>query len=285
MTEKNKRLKSKTKKVYKANKLNGAWFNSFNLNDYRVYLNAIALIGGEDTNGKYLQTDELKREYTLYAAEFSKQFNIPLNHSYEILKKAVVKLMKTDVRIEKPDLFTTTYINVCELAEYNSKEGNIRILFTTSVMQYLKQQIGKNSQFTLYNLNEIVDLTSLYAVRLYELIQQFKSGFIIYTIAQWREIFGISIEQYKLYGDLKRKVFMQALKEINNKTGYNVIMTEEKEGRKVVRVKFEYPPLNIYSGYDPKTGEFRTKHIKPIKNRKPKQSEFDLFNNEIKDPI
>ena len=42
MTEKPKVLKSKTKKIYKSNKLNKANFANFNLNDYRVYLNAIA---------------------------------------------------------------------------------------------------------------------------------------------------------------------------------------------------------------------------------------------------
>jgi plasmid replication initiation protein len=279
VAEKPKILKIKVKKVYKSNKLNKAWFSNFNLNDYRVYLNAIALVGGVDAKGKYLQPDELKREHTLSAIDFAKQFNIPQNHAYEILKKAVDKLIKTDIKVEKPDLFTTTRINVCELAEYHHRDGSIRILFTGSILEHLKQQIGKNSQFTLYNLNEIIGLSSLYAVRLYELIQQFKGGFIIYTIEQWREVFGISIEQYKLYGHFKDKVLKQALNEINNKTGYSVTMLEEKKGRKVARVRFDYNPVVIHNGVDPKTGEFRSRHIKP-KNPKT-QPKIDVGSGQL----
>lgn len=276
MTEKQKVLKIKTKKIYKSNKLNRAGFNDYNLNDYRVYLNAIALIGGVNSQGKYLQEEELTREYVLSAADFSKQFNISQNHAYEILKNAVDKLMKTDIKVEKPDLFTMTRINVCELAEYNHKEGSIRILFTNSIMLHLKQQLGKNSQFTLYNLNEIVELTSLYAVRLYELIQQFKTGYIVNNIEKWREMFGIDNSKYQLYGHFKKKVLTQAIKEINSKTGYKVIMTEEKTGRKVTRVRFDYNPVIIKKGFDPKTGEERSRHIKPKKSREPKQLELDM---------
>jgi plasmid replication initiation protein len=264
MSDKVNVLKSKTKKVYKSNNLNKFGFANFNLNDYRVYLNAISLIGGVDMNGKYLQPEELKREHILHAVDFAKQFNLQPNHAYEILKNAVSKLMKTDIKVEKPDLFTTTVINVCSKVDYNHKEGSITVKFTDDILDHLKQQIGKKSQFTLYNLNEIVDLTSIYAVRLYELMQQFKNGFVIYNLKQWREVFGISSSQYKLYGHLKNKVFNQALLEINSKTGYKVTMTEEKDGRKVLRVRFDYASVVIHSEYDIH-GVKRSRHVKPRK--------------------
>ena len=262
MTDKNKVLKSKTKKVYKSNKLNTANFANFNLNDYRVYLNAIALIGGVTAQGKYVQTADLPREYHLSALEFAEQFNIAPNHAYTILKQATKKLMKTDITIEKPELFQTWQINVCERAVYNEKEGTIDILFTGSIMEYLKQ---RTKNFTLYNLKEVADLTSIYAVRIYELMQQFSSttGMLIHSIEKWREILGVQPTQYKLYGHLKDKVFNQALEEINLKTGYNLVMTEIKEGRKVVRVQFDFAPDMVYTGTNPRTGEIVDRHIKP----------------------
>jgi plasmid replication initiation protein len=267
MTEKPKVLKSKTKKIYKSNKLNTANFANFNLNDYRVYLNAIALIGGVTAQGKYIQTTDLPREYRLSALEFSKQFNVAPNNAYKILKQATDKLMKTDIRIEGERKITR--INVCEKAEYNEKEGTIDILFTGSIMEHLKQKFKKDGTsaipFTLYNLKEIADLTSIYAVRLYEYMQQWNttSGMLIATIEKWREMLGVQPEQYKLYGHLKDKVFTQALEEINLKTGYKLVMTEIKEGRKVVRVQFDFTPDMVYSGTDPRTGETVDRHIKP----------------------
>ena len=260
-------ISSKKRKIYKHNKLNRAGFGNYNLNDYRVYLNAIALIGGVTGHGKYIQPEKLQRNYRLSAIEFAQQFNIAQNHAYEILKKAVDKLMKTDIRVEEPDLFRTVRINVCEKAVYCEKEGTIDILFTGSIMEYLQQ---RTKNFTLYNLKEISCLTSFYAVRVYELMQQFNttSGMVIHTLEQWREIFGISPEEYKLYGHMKAKVFMQALEEINTKTGYKLTMTEEKDGKKVARVRFDFKPDTIHSGFDVRTGETHTKHIKPRKHLK-----------------
>jgi plasmid replication initiation protein len=230
------------------------------LNDYRVYLNTIALIGGVTAQGKYIQPEELPREYRLSALEFAKQFNIAPNHAYGILKQATDKLMKTDVRIESGN--KTIRINVCEKAEYSEKEGIIDILFTGSIMEYLQQ---RTKNFTLYNLKEVADLTSIYAVRLYELMQQFSSttGMLIHTIEKWREMLGVQPTQYKLYGHLKDKVFTQALEEINLKTGYKLTMSEEKEGRKVVRVRFDFTPDMVYSGIDPRIGETVDRHVKP----------------------
>lgn len=266
MTDKTEILKSKTKKVYKHNKLNKASFANYNLNDYRVYLNAIALIGGVTSQGKYVQPEELPRQYKLSAKEFSEQFNIELKHAYGILKAAIDKLRKTDIKIELPDQSKTTYINVCEKVEYNHKDSTIDILFTGSIMEYLKQRL-KGGNFTLYNLKEIADLTSLYAVRLYELMQQFNTttGYVIHTLDQWREIFALDPEQYKMYHQIKQKVFSQAMEEINNKTGYKLTMTEEKEGRKVVRVRFDFNPDIVHSGIDAHTGKTRTRHVKPKK--------------------
>jgi plasmid replication initiation protein len=226
-----------------------------------VYLNAIALIGGVDSKGKYLQSEQLRREYTLSAKEFSEQFNIELKHAYGILKKSVDKLRKTDIKIEQPDLFKTTYINVCEMVTYNHKEGNITIEFTQRIMEYLKQ---RSNNFTLYNLKEVADLTSIYAVRIYELMQQFntQTGMLIHTIEQWREILAITPEQYKTYNNLKRKVFTQALEEINSKTGYKLTMLEHKEGRKVVRVEFNFKPDTVHNVFD-KDDKKSTIHRKP----------------------
>ena len=86
-------LESKTAKIYKDKKLNNAHFSNFH-NDYQVFLHLITKIGGVDAYGKYLQPNQLQREHTLTAKEFSKLFNVSLPNCYSILKKAVDKLMK-----------------------------------------------------------------------------------------------------------------------------------------------------------------------------------------------
>ena len=208
----------------------------------------------------------MPREYRLSALDFSNQFNIDIKNSYRILKQATNKLMNTNIKIEKPELFQTWQINVCERAVYNEKEGTIDIMFTGSIMEYLKQ---RTTNFTLYNLKEVADLTSIYAVRLYELMQQFNttSGMLIHNVEQWREILGVQPTQYPRYPNLKAKVFNQAVEEINTKTGYLITMSEVKAGRKVMRVRFDFTPDKIYSGVDLRTGEMTTRHKKPRKSK------------------
>lgn len=263
----------KTKKVYKNNKLNNAAIR-LNGSEYKVYLNAIALVGGIDKKGLYLQPDNLVNVYELSAKEFSEQMKIDIDNAYKILKVTADKLIKNQIIIEKPDLFETQVINIVDSATYNSRNGTIKIQFTQSLMQYLKQA---SNNFTLYNLREIADLTSIYAIRLYELIQQYKTtGYITRSLDQLRLIFGIGPTEYKFYGDFKRKVIGQAIKEISEKTDFSIQIDEIKESRKVVALKFMFNPMMKIAGFNI-NGAPVTRYRKT-----PKLKQDELFDNDSK---
>ena len=258
-------LLSKTKKAYKANKLNNANFGNFTHNDYQVFLHLISKIGGVDEFGKYLQPDQLKREYTLTAKEFSEVFNADVDNSYRYLKKAIDKLMKTDIRIERPENKSIVRINVCSQAEYQKRGGSIIIEFTDRIMPYLSQV---KERFVLYNLKEIADFNSLYTTRLYELIQEFKdTGYIIKSVEQLRTVFAVG-NNFKRYNDLKKRTFEHACKEINNNYDMNLRFEEIKEGRKVVAIKFIFKKTRIHKVVNQKTGVETNLYVKPKKQNK-----------------
>ena len=135
--------------VYKNRKLNAADFDNFTLNDYQVYINLIAKIGGVDNQGCYLPPEKLKRQHILTAKEFSENFNTEISYSYKIIKSAVDKLMKTDIKIKEVGGYRR--INVCSEAKYEEKKGFIVVEFTDRIMPFLAQVTEK---FTLYNLKE-----------------------------------------------------------------------------------------------------------------------------------
>jgi plasmid replication initiation protein len=263
----------KTKKVYKNNKLNNAAIR-LNGSEYKVYLNAIALVGGVDKDGKYLQPNKLLNIYELSAKEFSEQMNINIDNAYRILKTTADKLIRNQIIVEKPELFETQVINIVDSATYNRRKGTIKIQFTQSLMEYLKQS---NNNFTLYNLHEVAELTSIYAIRLYELIQQYKTtGYITRSIDQLRMIFGLDETEYKLYGDFKRKVIGQAIKEIYEKTDFSIQITEMKNARKVVALQFTFNPMIKISGFTSE-GKVRNSY-----KRTPKLKQAELFDNNDK---
>lgn len=253
-------LYSKTSKIYKNNKLNTANFGDFVHTDYQVFLHLISKIGAVDEFGKYLQPEQLQREHILTAKEFNKQFNTSLSNCYGILKKSVDKLMKTDIRIEKPDNNGYWRINICSQAEYNQKAGCITIKFTDDIMPYLAQVKQK---FILYNLKEISNFGSLYTTRLYESLQEFKeTGWMSKTIEQLRELFAVG-EKFKTYNNFKTKTFAHACQEINDNYDLDLRFEEIKEGRKVISVTFFFKPTIVKKITNQTTGKVSNIYVKP----------------------
>lgn len=260
-----KLIKSKTPKIYKNKKLNNANFGNYNLNDYQVFLHLVSKLGKVDEFGKYQQYELLERTQVLTAQEFAKIFNIEPKHAYSVLKKATTKLMQLFITLEKPELFETWQISICESAKYNHKNGSITILFTQSIMPYLVQV---NRKFVLYNLREIANFGSFYSTRLYELIQEFKdTGYLIKSVDQLREIFATG-NKYKQYTDFRQRTFWHAVKEINDHYEINLKFDEIKNGLKVVAIKFSFLPTFIRKAVDSYTSETRNIYIKPKRKKK-----------------
>jgi len=252
--------KSKTLKTYKNKKLNNANFGNFTHNDYQVFLHLVSKLGGVDEFGKYLQSEQLEREHSLSAKEFSEIFNTDLSNCYRFLHKACKKLMKTSIILEKPELSEVWEINVCSTAKYNGKQGTITIQFTDSIMPYLAQV---RERFVLYNLKEISNFGSLYTTRLYELIQEFKeTGWMLKSVNQLREVFAVG-DKFKLYGHFKKNTFAHACQEINDNYDMGIRFEEQKEGRKVVAVKFFFKQTIVTQVTNQKTGKTTNIYSKP----------------------
>jgi len=271
-------FKSKTLKTYKNKKLNNANFGDFTHTDYQVFLHLISKIGGVDEYGKYLQPQELQREHILTAKEFSDVFDVSLSNCYGILQKAANKLMKTDIKIERTELKEIWRINICSMAKYNKTEGRITIEFTDRIMPYLAQVKEK---FVLYNLKEIANFGSLYTTRLYELIQEFKeTGWILKSVEQLREIFAVG-NKFKTYNDFKKYTFAHACQEINDNYDMGLRFEEQKEGRKVVAIKFFFKQTIVTQVTNQKTG--KTTNIysksKPQASARKKVNKDDLPNS------
>jgi plasmid replication initiation protein len=271
-------LISKTPKAYKDKKLNNANFGNFSHNDYQVFLHLVSKIGGVDKEGKYLQPEQLQREYILTAKEFSEVFYTDIDNSYRYLKKAIDKLMKTDIKVERPDNQSIVRINVCSKAEYKKKEGLITLKFTDDIMPYLSQVRKK---FVLYNLKEIANFNSLFTTRLYELIQEFKdTGYIVRSVEQLRTIFAVG-NNFQRYNDFKKRTFDHACKEINLNHAMNLGYEEIKKGRKVVAIKFIFNKTKIYKVTNQKTGVEKNFYAKPESKPKKQKNKTKIINSDI----
>jgi plasmid replication initiation protein len=253
------------------------------LNDYQVFLHLLSKIGGVDQKGKYLQPHELNREYTLTAKEFSDIFDTDLGNSYRLLRESCEKLQASTIFLNQGGLPEVWKINICSMAKYNEGEGYISIKFTDDIMPYVSQvqnriipSIADAKQvkggFVLYNLNEITVFGSLYATRLYELLQEYKqTGWVQKSVEQLRHVFAVE-GLLKDYNDFKKRTFAHACDEINKHYPSLSLKFEEiKEGRKIGAVKFSFRRTEVQQIIDPITGKVSNSYIKPQKAIRPRK--------------
>ena len=121
--------------------------------------------------------------------------------------------------------------------EYITDEGKIILCFSKKMLPYLSELKG---QFTRYDLKNIGNMTSIYGIRLYELLTQWRTtGARTIEIDWLKRQFDIE-NNYSAIKDLKKYVIDPAVKDINVHSNYNVSWIQEKIGRKVASLTFEF---------------------------------------------
>lgn len=158
--------------------------------------------------------------------------DLKLNNNYDDLKEAIRKLLTRLIIIRtEQTVLATTFLSS---AEY-FKNTTIELSFDKKLKPYLLQL--KNN-FTMYQFENVIALSSVYAIRIYELCKQYqKIKERIIEIEDLKEILDIE-EKYKKYNDFKKYVLEIAKREINEKTDINISFEEIKTGRKVSAIRF-----------------------------------------------
>lgn len=176
--------------------------------------------------------DDDFQSYKFTAKELLKDLKIDENN-YKDLKIAVDRLMTRiiSIKTENSELKTTFLSS----AEY-FKNSTIELSFDKKLKPYLLQL---KTNFTKYHLENILNLKSFYAIRIYELCKQYeKIKERTIELEELRIILGIEKTEYKLYGHFKDKVLKISEREINEKTDITISFEEIKTGRKITAIKF-----------------------------------------------
>lgn len=169
------------------------------------------------------------------AREYAELFGLQLKHAYFQLKEATNHLYEQDI-ILKDDDHTRRMRWVSSVA-YHDNQGFVTLDFSPRIKPYLSQL---NGMFTSYQLANIARLKSPYSIRLYELLCQWRSkGERVIELSELRELLVLNT-RYPRFADLKKRVILPAVEELNSKTDLQVIMTTERQGRTIVRLIFAF---------------------------------------------
>ena len=113
---------------------------------------------------------------------------------------------------------------------YLDDEGAIEVCFTRLVVECITRLDGAEQFFTQYMLSQTANLSSVYSVRLYELLIQWKTAVKtpVFELSLFRGQMGLGDNEYNRMCDFKRRILDMAVQEINEKTDLTVSYTQEK---------------------------------------------------------
>lgn len=150
------------------------------------------------------------------------------------LKETIEKLITKKITIQKEkETLVTTFLSSCR---YMHDTSEIILRFDPNLRPYLLQL---KENFTKYQLENVLTLSSFYAIRIYELCKQYETiKERTIEIKELKEILDIKAKSYNIYNRFKEKVLTIAEREINEKTDISINFEELKTGRKVTAIKF-----------------------------------------------
>lgn len=220
--------------VVKSNKLVQA-LQSLTLSEARLI--QLAIIDARET-GKGLTTEH---PLELNAARYAKAFNTSLDAAYLSLSEAEETLFKRQFTIENDD-GSLTKSRWIQDANYKKGEGRILLTLTRVLIEQVTKIDGFETYFTSYYLKQTANFKSIYAVRLYELLKQWKSVHQtpIFNIDKFREQLGIGINEYSRVEAFKRRILDAGIQQINKFSDIEVEYQQHKKGRSIVGFSFTF---------------------------------------------
>ena len=223
---------SKSDLVVKTNQLNSAVQN-LSLPELRII--QLAIVDARET-GKGLDT---KTPLRIDAMRYAQAFDTTRQNAYILMKQSEETLFNrrfTYFDNEKKPIKSRWLQDV----RYLDDEGAIEVCFTRLVVECITRLDGAEQFFTQYMLSQTASLNSVYSVRLYELLIQWKAAgkTPVFELSLFRGQMGLNDDEYKIMGNFKLRVLDLAVNEINEKTDLTVSYTQEKKGRVIHGFKF-----------------------------------------------
>ena len=219
--------------VVKSNRLNMA-IQSLSLPELRII--QLAIVDARET-GKGLNTDTPLR---IDAMRYADAFNTTRQNAYILMKQAEDTLFNRRFSFldSENKLVKSRWI---QRVRYLDNEGAIEVIFTYDVVKCITRLDGAEEFFTQYLLSQTAKLNSVYSVRLYELLVQWKSATKtpVFDLTIFRGQLGLNDDEYKAINNFKRRVLDVAVNKINEKTDLTVSYTQQKKGRIVSGFSFD----------------------------------------------
>ena len=224
---------SKGNLVVKTNQLNSALQN-LSLPEIRIV--QLAIVDARETNTG-LSTDKPLR---IDALRYAEMFGTTRQNGYKRMKEAEETLFNRRFSYidDEGKIIKSRWI---QQVRYLDDEGAIELVFTLAVVNGISRINGAEDFFTSYLLEQTANMDSIYSVRLYELLVQWKTAkqTPMFELEKFRDQLGVDVSEYKAMCDFKKRVLQVAINEINEKSDIKISYEQVKKGRSIAGFKFK----------------------------------------------
>lgn len=180
------------------------------------------------------------------AKRYAEAFDVTVEAGYSRMLEAEDGLFKRQFTITDAQGRTIKSRWIQDV-RYLHDEGAIEMTFTRVVVEQISRIDGLDQFFTSYLLEQTSKLTSVYAVRLYELLMQWKTTFKtpVFELNTFRSQLGLGVNEYKLMSDFKKRVLDLAVSQINEYTDITVSYEQHKKGRAITGFSFTFKQKKV----------------------------------------
>lgn len=160
--------------------------------------------------------------------------------------------------------------NWCDKVEYQEGLGVLKLSLSRSVMDELPTNPNDWSarNYTSYRLESCASLTSVYAVRMFEILSQWR----LLKTTPWIEIttlrgwFGLPDDRYTRMSDFKRLVIDQSINKINALTTIHATYLQKKSGKTITHIQFQFYRTNR-RGQPPTPAQLKAEYLASVVNK------------------
>jgi plasmid replication initiation protein len=226
----------KTDMVVKSNDLTQASY-ALTLTEQRMIRLAI-VVARESQMG--ISAD---KPLTIEAKTFANQFGLSLNAAYDALQAAANTLFERQVTLygidEKSGKRERIKCRWVSQIHYIDDTATLKFCFAPAIADEIKRQDGK---FIKYTLEQLSGVTSAYAIRLYELLIQWRDvgKTPLFKLDEFRGQMGLAEHEYLRMTDFKKGVLDLAVKQINEHTDISATYEQIKSGRAIIGFIFKF---------------------------------------------
>jgi plasmid replication initiation protein len=210
---------------------------SYNLNLVEQRLILLAILEARRTNKGINANDPL----TIRASDYIEQFDVHRVTAYQALKDACNVLFSRYFSYQELSKGKTKNVKsrwVSRIA-YVDDLAQVELIFAPDVVPLITEL---ESRFSQYAIEQVSNLSSAYAVRLYELLITWRKSCTVPEIElnDFRRRLGVTDSEYTRTESFKRRVLDLAITQINEHTDIFVSYEQHKKGRVITGFSFSF---------------------------------------------